>query len=44
MSEILVRYSGLSWNYTFIYYLLPMTLLPLFYFSLIKKFKYENLN
>jgi lipopolysaccharide export system permease protein len=43
-SEILVRYSGLSWNHTAIYYLLPMCLLPLFYFSLIRKFKYENLN
>ena len=44
LSEILVRYSGLSWNHTAIYYLLPMCLLPLFYFSLIRKFKYENLN
>jgi lipopolysaccharide export system permease protein len=43
-SEILVRYSGLSWNHTAIYYLLPMCLLPLFYFTLIRKFKYENLN
>ena len=43
-SEILVRYSGISWNYTGIYYFLPMTLLALFYFSLIRKFKYENLN
>ena len=44
LSEILVRYSGLSWNHTAIYYLLPMCLLPLFYFTLIRKFKYENLN
>ena len=44
LSEILVRYSGLSWNHTAIYYLFPMSLLPLFYFSLIRKFKYENLN
>ncbi len=44
LSEILVRYSGISWNYTAIYYLLPMALLTLFYFSLIRKFKYENLN
>ena len=29
---------------SFIYYLLPITLLTLFYFSLIRKFKYENLN
>ena len=44
LSEILVRYSGISWNHTAIYYLLPITLLTLFYFSLIRKFKYENLN
>ena len=44
LSEILVRYSGMSWNYTAIYYLLPMTLLAILYFSLIRKFKYENLN
>jgi len=44
LSEILVTYSGISWNYTAIYYLLPMTLLPFFYFLLIRKFKYENLN
>ena len=44
LSEILVRYSGLSWNHSIIYYLLPMCLVPLFYFSLIRKFKYENLN
>ena len=44
LSEILVRYSGLSWNHTFIYYLVPIILLPLFYLTLIRKFKYENLN
>jgi lipopolysaccharide export system permease protein len=44
LSEILVRYSGLSWNRTAIYYLLPMSLITLFYFLLIRKFKYENLN
>ena len=43
LSEILVRYSGASWNHTSIYYLMPIVLLPLFYFFLIKKFKYENL-
>ncbi len=43
LSEILVRYSGTSWNHTSIYYLLPIVLLPLFYFVLIRKFKYENL-
>jgi len=44
LSEILVRYSGISWNYTVTYYLIPITLVPLIYFTLIKKFKYENLN
>ena len=43
LSEILVRYSGISWTYTVIYYLLPVGMIPLFYFTLIRKFKYENL-
>ena len=43
LSEILVRYSGISWTYTAIYYLLPVGMIPLFYFTLIRKFKYENL-
>ena len=43
MSEIIVRYSGISWTHSIIYYLIPLLLLPIFYFSLIKKFKYENL-
>ena len=43
LAEILVRYSGTSLNHTFVYYLLPIGLLPLFYFVLIRKFKYENL-
>ena len=43
LSEILVRYSGTSWNHTSVYYLMPIILLPMFYVILIKKFKYENL-
>ena len=43
LSEIVVRYSGLSWSHTLIYYLFPLFMLPIFYLSLIKKFKYENL-
>ena len=43
-SEIIVRYSGISWNHTAAYYLIPIVLLPLVYLSLIRKFKYENLN
>ena len=42
MSEIMVRYSGISWTYTAIYYLLPLSLIPLGYLTLIRKFKYEN--
>ena len=43
LSEILVRYSGTSWNHTSVYYIFPVGLLPFLYFVLIKKFKYENL-
>ena len=43
LSEISVRYSGTSLNHTFVYYLAPIILLPMFYLILIKKFKYENL-
>jgi len=42
-SEITVRYSGSSWENAMIYYFSPILLLPLVYFILIKKFKYENL-
>ena len=42
-SEISVRYSGTSWNHTAIYYLVPLGLLPILYFFLIRTFKYENL-
>ena len=43
LSEITVRYSGISLNNTIIYYLIPISLLPLIYLLLIRKFKYENL-
>jgi len=43
-SEITVRYSGNSINHTAIYYSIPIVLLPLIYFYLIRVFKYENLN
>ena len=43
LSEMIVRYSGSSWFHTFIYYLLPAGMFPLFYLTLIRKFKYENL-
>ena len=44
LAEIIVRYSGISWNHTIIYYLLPIGTAPLFYLALIKAFKYENLS
>ena len=43
MSEVMVRYSGFSWTYTAIYYLLPLGMIPLTYLTLIRKFKHENL-
>jgi len=44
MAEISVRYSGISWNHTAMYYLIPAGITPLLYFTLIRKFKYENLH
>lgn len=43
-SEIAVRYSGISLNHTFAYYLAPILSVPLVYIFLIRLFKYENLN
>ena len=43
-SEITVRYSGASWENALVYYMLPIVALPLSYFLLMRKFKYENLN
>jgi len=43
-AEISVRYSGVSWNHTAAYYLIPAGIIPLLYFVLIRKFKYENLH
>ena len=44
LAEIIVRYSGTSWNRTLIYYLIPVIMSPLIYFALIRTFKYENLS
>ena len=44
LAEIIVRYSGTSWNHTLIYYLIPVIMSPLIYFALIRTFKYENLS
>ena len=43
-AEIIVRYSGISWTHSIFYYLIPILLLPIFYLTLIKTFKYENLS
>tara|TARA_B110000438_G_scaffold291974_1_gene329653 strand:- start:240 stop:1325 length:1086 start_codon:yes stop_codon:yes gene_type:complete len=44
LAEIIVRYSGISWNHTIIYYFIPLGMSPLFYLALIRTFKYENLS
>ena len=44
LAEMIVRYSGKSLVHTGVYYLAPLILMILFYFTLIKKFKYENLS
>ena len=43
-SEIVVRYSGISWSHSAIYYLIPALMGPIFYLILIRTFKYENLS
>ena len=44
LAEMIVRYSGLSFNHTLIYYLIPVIMCPLIYIALIRTFKYENLS
>jgi lipopolysaccharide export system permease protein len=44
LAEIIVRYSGVSWTHTGIYYLVPLIMFPLFYYALLRAFKYENLS
>jgi len=44
LAEMIVRYSGLSFNHTLIYYLIPLIMCPLIYIVLIRTFKYENLS
>ena len=43
MAEILVRYSGLSYYYSLVYYIFPLIFIPLLYLEIIRKFKFENL-
>ena len=42
-AEILVRYSGKSYFYSYLYYLLPLISIPFFYYFLFKQFYNENL-
>ena len=44
LAEVIVRYSGASWNHTALYYLLPIGMFPLIYLILLRTFKYENLH
>ena len=44
LAELSVRYSGNSYFRSVLYYTTPLVLMILFYFTLIKKFKYENLS
>ena len=43
-SEIIVRYSGISWKHSAFYYLIPLLMSPFIYLILIRTFKYENLS
>ena len=43
LAEILVRYSGLSYTYSIIYFLIPLISMPILYLEIIRRFVYENL-
>ena len=43
IAEILVRYSGKSFFYSYLYYFIPLISIPFFYFFLFRKFYNENL-
>ena len=43
VAEILVKYSGKSFNNSLIYYFTPVILMPLIYLEVIRNFLYENL-
>ena len=42
VAEILVRYSGLSYYYSLIYYLFPVIFIPFLYLEILRKFSFEN--
>ena len=43
VAEILVRYSGKSFFYSYLYYFIPLISIPFFYYLLFKQFYNENL-
>ena len=43
VAEILVRYSGSSYQYSLIYYLFPIIFIPILYLEILRKFSFENL-
>ena len=43
LAEILVRYSGLSYYYTLIYFLFPVIFIPILYLEIVRRFMFENL-
>ena len=43
IAEILVRYSGKSFFYSYLYYFIPLISIPFFYYFLFRKFYNENL-
>lgn len=44
LAEVIVRYSGISWTHSAIYYAIPAGLIPFFYLILTRTFKHENLS
>ena len=43
VAEILVRYSGSSYQYSVFYYLFPIIFIPILYLEILRKFSFENL-
>tara|TARA_B100000029_G_scaffold441355_1_gene459123 strand:- start:5285 stop:6430 length:1146 start_codon:yes stop_codon:yes gene_type:complete len=41
-AEILVRYSGISYYYSIVYYLFPLIFMPILYLEILRKFSSEN--
>ena len=43
LAEILVRYSGLSYYHSLVYFLFPLVFIPILYLEMIRRFLFENL-